>query len=140
MTIRRKAQTILNMRAWIRYFTPGDIFVILLMFLLAAVLSVFIPSRLAASGNMVFIKSGAKLVGRYSLNHDQLISVNGPLGETKVQIKDGKVRIVSSPCPNHYCVKMGHIDAGGCALVCIPNQVIVRVGGNELGKLDAISR
>ena len=74
------------------------------------------------------------------LNIDRVVSVEGPLGETKVQIKAGRVSILSSPCPNHYCVKMGDISGGGTALLCVPNQIIVRVGGDESMQLDAISR
>ncbi len=130
----------MSMRAWFRYFTPGDITLIFLMCVFAAVLSFSLPNRLATDGNIVFIRCGSKLVGRYALNHDRVISVKGPFGETKVQIEGGKVRILSSPCPNHYCVKMGEISAGGATLLCVPNQVVVRVGGNESQRLDAISR
>jgi hypothetical protein len=130
----------LSMRAWFRYFTPGDIILILLMCVFAGVLSFYLPSRFATSGNVVFISCGSRLVGRYALNHDRVITVKGPLGETKVQIDGGKVRILSSPCPNHYCVRMGDISAGGATLLCVPNQVVVRVGGNESQRLDAISR
>jgi len=130
----------LRIRAWFRYFTLGDIILILLMCLVAAGLSVFLPSRIVAAGDLVFIQSGPKLIGRYSLNIDRVVSVEGPLGETKVQIKAGRVSILSSPCPNHYCVKMGDISGGGTALLCVPNQIIVRVGGDESMQLDAISR
>ncbi len=130
----------MSMRAWFRYFTPGDITLIFLLCVFAAVLSFYLPNRLTTNGNIVFISCGSRLVGRYSLNHDRVISVKGPLGETKVQIENGKVRIPSSPCPNHYCVKMGEICSCGSTLLCVPNQVVVRVGGNESQNLDAISR
>ncbi|MGC8659213.1 MAG: NusG domain II-containing protein [Desulfomonilaceae bacterium] len=125
---------------WFRYFTNGDILVILMMFLLAGSLFIFLPNRLAAGGNTVYVTVDGKLTGRYSLSHDRLVSVNGPLGETKVQIQAGKVRILNSPCPNHYCVRMGAVSAGGSALVCVPNRIIVRIGRDGFGGLDAISR
>ena len=118
----------------------GDLIVILMMGLLALLLSALLPKRIITSGDVVFIQSGSQLVGRYSLNHDRVISVNGPVGESRIQIKAGKVSIISSPCPNHYCVKMGQTGAGGSALVCVPNEIIVRIGGDDQGKVDAISR
>jgi hypothetical protein len=107
---------------------------------MALLLSSLLPKRIITSGDVVFIQSGSQLVGRYSLNHDRVISVNGPLGESRIQIKAGKVSILSSPCPNHYCVKMGQSGPGCSALVCVPNEIIVRIGGDDQGKVDAISR
>jgi hypothetical protein len=130
----------LEIRALLRRCKPGDLIVILMMGLLALFLSALLPKRIITSGDVVFIQSGSQLVGRYSLNHDRVISVNGPLGESRIQIKAGKVSILSSPCPNHYCVKMGQTGAGCSALVCVPNEIIVRIGGDDQGKVDAISR
>ena len=110
------------------------------MCLFAASLFIFLPGRLVAGGNTVYITVNGKLAGRYSLNHDRLVLVNGPLGKTEVQIEAGKVRILSSPCPNHYCVRMGAVTTGGGALVCVPNRIIVRIGGDDPGGLDAVSR
>lgn len=125
---------------WLRYFTLADIILILLMGIVVIFLSIFLPQKIITAGDMVFIQSGQKLVGRYSLNQDRDVSVAGPLGETKVLIRAGKVSISGSPCPNQYCVKMGKLGDGGAALVCVPNEIVVRLGGKESSELDAISR
>lgn len=130
----------MEIRVLFRRCKPGDLIVILMMGVLALLLAALLPKRIITSGDVVLIDSGSQLVGRYSLNHDRVISVNGPLGESRIQIKAGKVSILSSPCPNHYCVKMGETKTGGAALVCVPNEIIVRIGGDDYGKVDAISR
>lgn len=125
---------------WLRYFTLSDIILILLMGVGAVFLSIFLPHKIITSGDTVFIQSGQKLAGRYTLNQDRDVSVSGPLGETKIRIKAGKVNILGSPCPNQYCLKMGKLGDGGAALVCVPNEIVVRLGGKDSGELDAISR
>lgn len=69
----------------------------------------------------------------FSLSEDGFHSFDGPLGETVIEIKDGKARVVSSPCPNGICIKAGWSDT----LCCLPNRVIA-VSSSE-GEADAIS-
>ena len=123
-----------------KYFKIGDLLLIISMGLIAIILSIMLPKRLVSSGNMVLIETQNRLVGRYSLSQNRIVSLSGPIGETKVMIDNGKVAIISSPCPNHYCVNMGHLYAPGGALICVPNEIIVRVGDDGSQKLDAISR
>ncbi|MFH0957145.1 MAG: NusG domain II-containing protein [Pseudomonadota bacterium] len=123
-----------------KHLRPGDLLLIFALGLLATVLAIFLPPTIISTGDTVFIESRNQLVGRYSLHQERDVTVVGPLGETKVRIKRGRVSIISSPCPNHYCVNMGESNASGSALVCVPNEIIVRVGGDETKELDAISR
>ncbi len=69
----------------------------------------------------------------FSLSEDGFHSFDGPLGETVIEIRDGKARVVSSPCPNGICIKAGWSDT----LCCLPNRVIA-VSSPE-GEADAIS-
>jgi hypothetical protein len=72
----------------------------------------------------------------YPMDRDADISFRGPLGETRVVIAEGKARIVSSPCDNKLCVSAGALDKGGQWAACLPNKVMVRVGGSN-GETDA---
>jgi len=63
------------------------------------------------------------------LNKDRMVSVEGPKGKTFIEIKNQKVRITGSPCPNKLCVRQGWINNGG--LVCLPNKVVITVGDHE---------
>ena len=91
---------------------------------------------------MALPKSGAARIevdGRpvyvLPLDKDRIVSVEGPRGRTIVEIKNHRVRIADSPCPNKLCIKQGWIDSGG--LVCLPNKVVVTIGGHE-GKYKAV--
>ncbi len=79
----------------------------------------------------------------YSATSNGVYTVAGELGETIFEIKDGRVRIIDSPCPNKTCVAQGWHNP----LVCLPNKVMSTVegeggagaGAEGGGKFDAIS-
>ncbi|GBE00182.1 hypothetical protein BMS3Abin07_02229 [bacterium BMS3Abin07] len=118
--------------------TPAD--VILLFLLLAISISglIFIDNVMP-QGTEVIIDVNGKQVYMLPLNTDKSVKVKGPLGDTLVEIRDGKVRITESPCPNKICIKQGWIKRG--AIVCLPNRIVVRVNSTKDGnrKVDAIT-
>lgn len=61
------------------------------------------------------------------LNKNQEILVHGSRGDVTVRIKDDKVWIISSNCPDQLCVKAGSIKTPGPMIICAPNQVGVRI-------------
>lgn len=110
-------------------FRFGD-FIILAMILAVALFTL----------SLLFLKKGSTVVietsdsvYQYPLNKNAEYDIPGDIGITKVQVKDGKVRILESPCPNKTCINQGW----GTILVCLPNQVIVTT--EESGGFDAIA-
>ena len=74
----------------------------------------------------------------YPLAADRELRVPGPLGDTIVEIRDKKVFIEASPCPNKTCIAAGSISKPGQWLACLPNEVIVRIEGRTPeGGVDA---
>lgn len=69
----------------------------------------------------------------YSAKQDGIYKVGGPLGITTFEIKDGRVRIIDSPCPNKTCINQGWHSP----LVCLPNNVIITL--EDQGEFDAIA-
>ena len=61
--------------------------------------------------------------------------MEGPLGETLVEIRNGDVRIISSPCPEKTCLEMKI----GNAICCLPNRVLVEKRSFEGEDVDEIS-
>ena len=92
-------------------------------------------SRVSVNANGVHYEYAATANGVYK--------VAGELGETTFEIKDGRVRIIDSPCPNKTCVAQGWHNP----LVCLPNKVMITVEGEgragagveQGGEFDAIS-
>lgn len=112
--------------------------------IITAVLALTILSGFAIYGNRgekprLVIESPA---GRwlYDLDTDVTTPIAGPLGDTIVEIRAKKARILSSPCPNQTCVAAHAISRPGEWNACLPNQVIIRVenaGGKKDGEIDA---
>ena len=84
------------------------------------------------------IEVDQKRVARYSLSKDRVTHVEGRLGITKIEIRDGKARILRSPCKLKVCIKSGYIQYADRISVCPPNSLVVRVEGNAERGLDAV--
>jgi len=71
------------------------------------------------------------------LSVDATYEVQGTAGIVTVEVHDGTVRVVRSDCPDHTCVRMGAVSTAGSVIACVPNGVVLRVGGEGGDGLDA---
>ena len=89
-------------------------------------------------GNWVVVTVNQKETIRLPLKTDQITHVKGPLGLTEVEIKNGRARILRSPCKNKVCIKSGYIRYADRLAACIPNRVVVRIVGKNHRGVDAV--
>lgn len=68
---------------------------------------------------------------------DAVYEIDGARGTVTVTIEDGSAAVTESDCPDHVCVRTGAVRAPGSVIACVPNRVIVRVGGDDTDGLDA---
>jgi hypothetical protein len=104
----------------------GDV----LVFVSALILLGFLYSnywRDAYFGNQAAIMVAGKHWLNVDLFQNQWIEVPGALGVSKIQVEDGKIRFVQSPCYTKQCIHQGWISQGGELAVCLPNKVSVQV-------------
>jgi hypothetical protein len=73
----------------------------------------------------------------FPLEAEETVSVPGPLGETVVEIRDGRVCIAASPCANRLCIAAGAIHGGGGWVACLPNRVMVSISDSSGADVDA---
>ncbi|MDR1177021.1 MAG: NusG domain II-containing protein [Treponema sp.] len=92
-----------------------------------------------ASGMVVTGEQGTWVYPAKTGGEALRVSVQGPLGDTVLEINDGQARIISSPCLNQTCVAAGAIHRRGAFIACLPNRVMVSVEGGEDENLDASS-
>lgn len=118
-------------------FSGGDKVLIVLCILFNAGLFYYFGSGMG-QGSWVVIEVDQKRVARYSLAKDRITHVEGPLGITEIEIRNGKARILRSPCKLKICIKSGFIQYADRISVCLPNRVVVRVEGNAERGLDAV--
>jgi len=110
---------------------PGD----WLVMLAAGALVIGLLIGRPLGGDTVLIKQGGRAFLESSLRLDRVVSVPGPLGETRVEIRDGAVRVQADPSPRQLCVRQGWLQPGETAL-CLPNRVSVERGVNRYDSLN----
>lgn len=114
----------------------GDYIIILV----GIVISIYLFNTLwqTAPATKIQIRQGKQIVGTYSLNQTRDIEVNGAIGHAHIRIANGKVRFMSAPCTNQYCVHQGWLNRAGQAAICLPNQLSIALLGPQQ-PIDTIS-
>lgn len=65
------------------------------------------------------------------LDRDNELVVTGPIGETRIIVEDGTVRVVDSDCRDKICVAMGRIEKPSAWIACLPNRVFISIVGRR---------
>lgn len=111
---------------------------VILIFLL--MLSIFLVKKsfLKKYGKVKVNANGTEY--EYSLSQDGIYKVEGALGITVIEIKNKKVRILDSACPNKTCVNQDFANP----IVCLPNKVIIQLEieskNSSPGDFDVVSQ
>ncbi len=100
--------------AWFAIFTPG------------------------VAADTVRIQSASGGTEDYPLSENRSIRVQGPLGETRIEIRDRRVAITHSPCQQKICLRSGWLSAGGEVSACVPNRVAVTLAAHH-PEFDAVN-
>jgi hypothetical protein len=100
---------------------PGDGLILLLGL---AVLAGLWTRQTGSLDGRVVIRLDGRVFQEASLRLNRTLEVPGPLGTSRIEIRDGKVRVAADPSPRQLCVAQGWIPPGG-AVVCLPNRVAV---------------
>ena len=119
---------------------PLDFVIISLIITLTILAGFRIYGNRGEQARLVIEGTGGRWL--YPLDRDVTVPIAGPLGETVIEIRDGKARVTSSPCPNQTCVAAPGISRPGEWNACLPNEVIIRVensGGVKTEGIDAFA-
>ena len=110
--------------------TRADIVVVILAVALLPFLymSYWVSSQ---QGDALRVMVNGKETMTVSLREDQHFTVHGPLGDSVIDIHQGKARFVSSPCRGKQCVHTGWLGQGGEFAACLPNRVSIAVIAEE---------
>ncbi len=98
---------------------------------LAVLLGILIPKLLNRNSACAVITCKDTVIAKLPLDEDGDFTF--PEAEGMVfRISDGKASVEKSGCKNQICVNSPEISCEGESIVCLPNEVIVRVeGGNQ---------
>ncbi len=92
-------------------------------------------SSSTSNGEAVVFVDG-KETGRYPLNVDTEVRIEGVNGYNYLIIRSGKAWIEEADCPDKICIYHGKIHKNGETLVCLPNKVVVEVQNGEENEVD----
>lgn len=76
---------------------------------------------------------------RIDLQGHHYLHVHGHLGDSVLEIDNGRIRFLNSPCQNKLCIHSGWLQQAGDFSVCLPNQVSIQLQGTETRQFDAIA-
>lgn len=91
-----------------------------------------------ANGLEVEIWRAGERLQQLSLGEDRRLDIDGSLGSSTIEIKQGQARFVASPCHNKVCILSGWQQHAGDMAACLPNQLSLRIVGRD-PRYDAIN-
>lgn len=109
----------------------GDVLILTLVLIAGLLLLGFSywQSQNSIQGATLVVKNTATDTRQvYPLGKDARFTVEGVLGDSTIEIQDGKARFVSSPCPDQICIHVfGWIEKEYQLSFCLPNQILLEV-------------
>lgn len=117
--------------------TVFDALVVLLVILLAVGTSAWFYGGLAGKGEdvtAVILHHGQEVerVRLSGLAEEKTIAIAGDYHLTITLSPDG-AQVISSDCPTQDCVRTGHVGRVGQSIICLPEQVVVKLEGRGSG-------
>jgi hypothetical protein len=112
----------------------------------ALVVAALIAPRILAGGDAdrprAIVTVARREIASVPLNANEVTVVRGRVGEVRIQVQDGAVRILDAACPNRLCVLSGAKRRPGEVIACVPNEVLVRIvgGSPDPSVPDAVTR
>ena len=92
----------------------------------------------ATAGTQITIRSANHEPMTLPLTQDREVRIGGRLGESVIEIHDGKAHFLRSPCTSKVCIHSGWLGETGDFAACLPNGVSFTVAGGER-RFDAIN-
>lgn len=103
---------------------------LLVIVLVAAVVGSFrLFWQADGAGEWALIRQNGQVFAELDLHSRRQVSVDGPLGQTLIEIGGGRARVLSDPGPRQYCVRQGWLSRNGEVAICAPNQVSLQITG-----------
>ncbi len=94
------------------------------------------------TGAVAEIYSGGELIESIDLSlvtEGYSFTVTGTDGgENTVLVEPGRICVSQADCPDQVCVHQGWIETGVVPVVCLPNELVIRITGGD-GGLDGVS-
>lgn len=118
--------------------------VIIILILAASLAAIVLAKQNKAEGKYANIYQNGNLVRTLELDaaeEDYTFTIYGTHGEENtIEVRDGKVGMVSANCPDQLCVDMGFISTGTMPVTCLPNHIVIEITDTQaVGRPDGVA-
>jgi len=72
------------------------------------------------------------------LFEEKTLSIDGVQGVSKLEVAEGRIRFIESPCSSHFCIRSGWLNQTIGLIACLPNGISVHFS-NKNKTYDAIN-
>ena len=118
--------------------TKADkILIICVMIISLCLIVPLLKHEVLASVAIVQVKN--KEVLRIDLSKDANYQVQGSLGPVHIEVKDGAIRVSQENSKHHYCSMQGFVSSVNEPIVCLPNDTVITIQGENPGE-DVVIR
>ena len=107
--------------------------------LLLTLLSFSLSRIFRSQGEIALVQSRGVEYAKLYLNEPGRYDIPGRLGLSHIVVENHRIYFQSSPCPDKLCIHSGAARLQGDVLVCVPNQVVIRIPGDTDKNLDLIT-
>lgn len=109
---------------------------LVLIILITSLIIFLINCKFKKNFRYAYVYRKNEVIKRIDLSIDNIYEVEGKLGNVKIEVLNGKIRVVEENSNYHLCSKQGFIKNNE-SIVCLPNEIVIKLGKSEL---DTISR
>lgn len=111
----------------------GDYIIVILLFAIATGLAYQVTVNKDKLFTTAIIVSDDKVVSEYRIDasYEKIVEVDEDGHLNILEMKDGKIKMISADCPDQICVHSRPISKNGEMIVCLPNKVYVKIEGSD---------
>ena len=102
-----------------------------LIFILIIFIIILFPFFNIKNNDKALVYYKNELILSIDLNIDKTYEANGKNGTVKIVVKDNKIKVDSENSPKHICSKQGYISKSYESIVCLPNEIVIKIKNKE---------
>jgi hypothetical protein len=87
---------------------------------------------------LIYVLNQAPIQVNLHHSPQQITTVKGRLGESQIEVKEGSIRFITSPCHSKFCIHAGWLTKNGDFVACLPNQVSIELHNLKDRKFDSV--
>ncbi|MDZ7374770.1 MAG: NusG domain II-containing protein [candidate division KSB1 bacterium] len=122
-----------------RHMTVAD-FILLLALLAGSLVAIPLAGEKFSPSSEAVVTLDGRPVYVLSLAQNARVTLDAPLGPVVIEVREGKVRVVESSCPDKFCVASRPVTPLGGVIVCAPNRLVIHVHRHHVGDLDCVTQ